>query len=122
MTIHRLSFGEITILKPNLAEVIVDNGVEMDLAMVEEYHDFLLTHLQHPFNLLINKRNQYTYSFDAQKHLGTLSQINSMAVVAYSSISEQSTYNLASFPRTKPWNLQIFEDRKTALQWLTSLE
>ncbi len=31
MTIHKLSFGEITKLSPNLAEVIIDDYVEMDL-------------------------------------------------------------------------------------------
>ena len=45
MSRHRLSFGEIIILKPNLAEVIVDDGIEMDLKMVEEYHEFLLNKL-----------------------------------------------------------------------------
>ena len=66
MSKYKLSFGEIIILKPNLAEVIVDNDVEMDLEMVGEYHEFLLSKLGHPFNLLINKVHQYTYTFEAQ--------------------------------------------------------
>jgi len=122
MTIHRLSFGEISILKPNLAEVIVDKNIEMNMEMVGEYHSFLLTHLEHPFNLLINKRNQYTYTFEAQQHIGTLSQINLMAVVAYNSITAMSTSCLIAIPRITPWNIQLFEERSAALDWLINLE
>jgi len=122
MTIHRLSFGEITILKPNLAEVIIDKDIEMDIEMVGEYHRFLLAHLEHPFNLLINKRNQYTYTFEAQQHIGTLSQINLMAVVAYNSITAMSTSCLIAIPRATPWNIQLFKEREPALDWLTSPE
>ena len=122
MSIHKLSFGEITILKPNLAEVIIDNDVVMDLEMVGEYHQFLLAHLEHPFNLLINKIHQYTYTFEAQQHLATLPQINSMAVVAYNSITENSTKCLFLIPRAIPWNIQVFKERKTALDWFASIE
>ena len=122
MSIHKLSFAEITILKPNLAEVIVNSYVEMDLAMVGEYHEFLLTHLEHPFNLLINKIHPYSYTFEAQQHLATLSQINSMAVVAYNSVTEKSTKCLFLIPRAIPWNIQVFKERKTALDWLVSIE
>ena len=122
MSIHKLSFGEITILKPNLAEVIIDSDVVMDLEMVGEYHQFLLTHLKHPFNLLINKIHQYTYTFEAQQHLAALPQINSMAVIAYNSVTEKSTKCLFLIPRTIPWNIQVFKERKTALDWLVSIE
>ena len=122
MSIHKLSFAEITILKPNLAEVIVDSYVEMDLTMVREYHDFLLTHLEHPFNLLINKIHPYSYTFEAQQHLATLSQINSMAVVAYNSFTEMSTNSLISIPKAIPWNIRLFKERKTALDWLEGLD
>ena len=122
MTIHKLSFGEITILKPNLAEVIIGSDVEMDLEMVSEYHEFLLTHLEHPFNLLINKIHQYSYTFEAQQHLGSLIEINLMAVVAYSTMTERSTNSLISIPRAMPWNIQIFKEREAALDWLENVE
>ena len=121
MTVHKLSFGEITLLKPDLAEVIIGSGVEMDLQMVNEYHEFLLTHLENPFNLLINKIHRYSYTFEAQQHLATLPEINLMAVVAYNSMTEKSTKSPISIPRAMPWNIQIFKERKTAFDWLESL-
>ena len=118
MSKHRLSFGEIILLKSNLAEVIVDDGVEMDLEMVKEYHEFLLDKLKHPFSLLINKVNKYTYTFEAQLQLATLTEINSMAVLAYDRVTERSTESLVSIPRSTPWNLKIFKKRTSALEWL----
>ena len=118
MSKYRLSFGEIILLKSNLAEVIVDDGVEMDLEMVKEYHEFLLDKLKHPFSLLINKVNKYTYTFEAQLKLATLTEISSMAVLAYDRITESSTKSLVSIPRATPWNLKIFRERTSALEWL----
>ncbi|MFV1985405.1 MAG: hypothetical protein ACC657_17790, partial [Thiohalomonadales bacterium] len=83
MDLHELPFAKIIILDDNIAEVMVNEGVTMDVEMVEQYHEFLLSHLRAPFSLLINKVNSYTYDFDAQNKLATLKEINAMAVVAY---------------------------------------
>jgi hypothetical protein len=120
MDLHELPFAKIIVLDEDLAEVLIDEGVEMNTAMVAAYHDFLLTHLQAPFSLLINKINAYTYDFEAQGSLATLEQINAMAVVTYNRISMISTEALASMPRSKEWNLRIFSDRDVALAWLRS--
>ena len=122
MSIAKLSFGKIIILKPNLAEVIIDSDVVIDLKMVGEYHEVLLANLEQPFNLLINKVHQYSYTFEAQHQIGTLEQINSMAVVAYNSVTESSTACLFLIPRDIPWNIKLFKDRKSALAWLASIE
>jgi len=91
----------------------------MTLAMVEQYHEFLLSSLVSPFYLLINKVNNYTYSFDAQVNLATLSEINAMAVVAYTRSTRISTeYLKSSVPRNTDWNLKICSDRDEALNWL----
>ena len=120
MDLHELPFAKIIVLDKDLAEVLIDDGVEMNTAMVAAYHDFLLAHLQAPFSLLINKINAYTYDFEAQGSLATLEQINAMAVVTYNRISMISTESLAAMPRSKEWNLRIFSDRDEALAWLRS--
>ena len=120
MDLYELPFAKIILLEKDLAEVLIDDGIEMNAAMVDTYHDFLLTHLQAPFSLLINKVNAYTYDFEAQENLATLEQINAMAVVTYNRISAISTESLASMPRSMAWNLKIFSDRSEALAWLKS--
>ena len=120
MDLYELPFAKIIILRDDIAEVMINDGVELDVNMVEQYHDFLLTHLQAPFSLLINKVNSYTYDFQAQAKLATLEEINAMAVVAYNRITEITTQTLASYPREIEWNLKIFSNRDDALAWLIS--
>lgn len=118
MDAHKLDFAQINIVRDDIAEVIINEGVEMTTLMVEQYHAFLLSHLKAPFSLLINKMNSYTYDFEAQKLLATLGEINAMAVVVYNHVSEVSTGSLAAFPRTTRWNIHIFYNKEEALDWL----
>ncbi len=118
MELHELPFAKIIILREDVAEVIINEGVQMDSAMVDRYHAFLLSHLRAPFSLLINKVNAYTYDFEAQKKLATLEEINVMAVVAYTRVTEIATETLASVPRAVEWKMKIFSDRDSALDWL----
>lgn len=118
MNLYELPFAKIIILKKNIAEVIIDEAVVMDSAMVDEYHNFLLTHLNAPFSLLINKVNSYTYDFSAQTTLANLEEINAMAVIAYNRITKITTESMASYPRSKQWNLKVFSNRGEALEWL----
>ena len=91
----------------------------MNLAMVSQFHEFLLAHLQSPFSLLINKVNAYSYDFDAQITIGNLTEIHAMAVVAYNQATQISTtYMLEAIPRPVAWNLRIYTDREVALNWL----
>lgn len=118
MNDHKLDFGRIIILQPDIAEVIINEGIEMDESMVDDYHDCLIKHLAAPFSLLVNKINSYTYTFDAQLKLATIPQIHSMAVVTYSHISKVATESLNNIPRHRPWNLCTFSSREQAITWL----
>jgi len=118
MDLHELSFAKIIIIHENLAEVIIDEGIEMNSIMVDQYHKFLLSHLQAPFSLLINKIHSYTYDFAAQLELATLKEIKAMAVIAYNRATKDTTETLASYPRSNAWNLKVFYDREEALAWL----
>ncbi len=118
MDIYELPYAKIIILQDNIAEVIINDEVKMDLEMVEHYHEFLLSHLRPPFSLLINKINSYTYDFDAQLKLATLKEINAMAVVAYDRITRITTETLASYPRSEKWHLKVFSNRDEAMNWL----
>jgi hypothetical protein len=119
---YELNFARINLIREDIAEVIVHNGIELNTEMVDEYHDFLVSHLKAPFSLLINKINSYTYDFSAQQKLATIEQIEAMAVVTYKRSAVITTRYLASQPRVKDWNLQIFSDRETALHWLKTVQ
>ncbi|MCA9954876.1 MAG: hypothetical protein H6657_24195 [Ardenticatenaceae bacterium] len=115
---YALSFGQIIKLQDNLVEVIVDENVEFNMTMIHEYHSWLLANLKAPFAMLINKIHPYTYTFDAQISIGNLPEIKAMAVLSYSKITEESTNVLISMPRSNKWNIQVFQTRDEALDWL----
>lgn len=118
MSIHRMSFGTVEVLEPDLAEIIIDDGVEMTLEMVNEYHQVLLSHMQAPFHMLINKKNAYTYTFEAQRVVGKLKEFGSIAVVTYSPVQRVSTDSLINVNRNQNWDIQMFEDKPSAMDWL----
>ena len=118
MNNKKLSFADINILREDIAEVIVHEGIEMDLAMVDEYHAYLQKHLQSPFSLLVNKKNAYTYSFEAQAKLATIDEINVMAIVTYNSSARLSTANLQKIFHQDEWNLKFFRNCEDAYDWL----
>lgn len=122
MQTYTLPFAQINILRDDIAEVIVNHGVEFDLELVRQYHEFLLSHLTAPFSLLINKINSYSYDFEAQQNIATLTEINVMAVVTYNEITHVTTETLASYPRKIDWELSFFTDREAALAWLLSMQ
>ena len=121
MTLRQLPFAKIILLRDDIAEVIINESVEMDLDMVDAYHSFLLANLKAPFSLLINKINPYSYTYEAQKKLGTLEEIKAMAVVAYRRSTKTSTEALAAMPRSLAWNLRIHSNREDALEWLIAI-
>ena len=118
MKSYKLSFGTIVLIKENLAEVIINDGVVMDEIMVDEYHDFLLTALARPFSLLINKKHSYTYTFYAQKTILNLKEVKAMAVLVYNRGGIMSTETLINLNESSNWNIKLFQFRDEAVNWL----
>jgi len=118
MNLHELPFAKIIIHQDDIAEVIVNNEIEITKKIVDEYHRFLLSHLQSPFSLLINKLNSYSYSFEGYQQLQTFKEITAIAVVVYNAVTAESTKLLASYPRDIPLQLEIFSNRDKAFNWL----
>ncbi|MGE5943315.1 MAG: hypothetical protein ACM31G_03140 [Flavobacteriales bacterium] len=120
MKSYRLPFATISIIENNLAEVVIDEGVIMDEVMVDIYHDFLLSNLSAPFSLLINKKNCYSYTFEAQKIICNLKEIHLMAVVITTNGALLSTQTLIKLNENNNWNIELFQERDLALEWIYS--
>ena len=121
MICYKLSFGTISLLSNNLAEIIADDGIVIDEAMVDGFHDFLLSNLDAPFLLLINKKNSYCYTFEAQKTIISLKEIKAIAVVLGTPGALMSTETLLDMNKNSHCNLQMFNLRDEALNWLENL-
>lgn len=120
MKSYKMSFGTMSVLDSSIAEIIVDEGTEMNEVMVDEYHDFLLSHLKAPFSIIINKKHSYSYTFKAQKSIASLKEIKAMAVVVGTSGGLMSTETLIDINKDSNWNIKLFRIRDEALAWLSS--
>ena len=120
MEVHNLSFVRCIILREDIAEIIVNEAVEVNLDMVDEVHEFLISNLKAPFSVLVNKINRYTYSFEAQLKVGSIKEINAQALLIHNKTTEVTTKYFAELPREIPWKYRVFSDRIEAFDWLIS--
>lgn len=118
MKLHQLSFGKIHVLNNDLAEVIVDEGIDINVGMVDEIHHALLSIFPQPFSLLINKTNSYSTQLDALIQFGTLKAINKIAVFAPTIMSKLSADFAAQIPSSATLHIEVFTSRELALTWL----
>lgn len=118
MNTYKMSFGKVVILQNNLAEIIVNDGIEFNEETVGELHDFILNNFKSPVGLLINKKHSYSYTFNAQKTIVHLDEIKSIAVLAKTSGAVMSTETLINVNGNIYRNIKLFQDRDAALVWL----
>lgn len=123
MKSYRLSFSEVIILKENLIEIIVDEGVVVNEVMVDEFHDFLLTNLKAPFRILISTKNSYSYTFRAQILIASLKEIEAIGVSIGNSGALMSFETMNFLNKNNRCNIQfqLFMTHIEALAWLQNL-
>lgn len=115
---HQLQLGHATILEPDIAEIVVDQGIILDIDMVYEYHDWIRANMPDPCFVLINKKNAFEYTFDAQIEIGTIKQIKAVAFFTPSDTAYHVTEMLAQLPRKLDWIYKVFYTHDEALYWL----
>lgn len=120
---HRLSFAYFNILADNLLEVTVDDGVEMSLEMIEECHQFIDKHFKGDFGMLVNKINQYTYTYEAALSIASYDNMKAVAFVYYTPKSKKSVAILKDIRAADEWNHKTFSGLELGWQqaftWLT---
>lgn len=118
MDTHEISCGRINSIRENMAEVIFNEGVELNAKYTEEVHDFLNSNFKAPISVLNNMVNRHSYSFYAQTMLWAIPEIKRVGFVAYNIISERSVKVFFVIPREKVLDAKIFNNRAEAIQWL----
>ncbi|WIO74346.1 hypothetical protein QP938_00135 [Porticoccaceae bacterium LTM1] len=116
-SVIKLSFGQVLLLGKSLAEVVIDEGVEVNKRMIHNLHLALATHLKAPFRVLLNKENSYSFSYEAQRAFGNMSQFQSIAMLAKTSSGELSA-KVKSQVSESCAEFGIFKSRSLALNWL----
>lgn len=115
---YRVSYGIIQVLQADITEVIVDNGVELTLEMHQEEGAFCRAHLSPHFGLLINRSNQYSYSFAAQQAIAGCRDAAAIAVVVYDDSGRRTVQLIRTFVGDNAPNIALFCGRDEALSWL----
>ena len=119
MEVQQISFAKVCVLRTGVAEITVDSGADINLEMVDEIHQFLLSLFSHSFSLLINKSNSYSTQLDALIQFGTLAAIDKIAIFAPNKLAKMSAEFSATIPSSAALNIEVFTERDDALDWLT---
>ncbi|MDP7593093.1 MAG: hypothetical protein QF552_10460 [Litorilituus sp.] len=119
---YKLSFCTVNRLSDQIAEVIVNSGIEISIEMVEELEVFFAEYFTQPFGVLINKVNHYYYAFEAKLVIGSHAHLKAIAVVNYSKEDQDFTDNFVKIRTVDQWNIQSFSGLdlgwQQAYEWL----
>ena len=120
---YRLSFCTINICADNIAEVIIDENIEVSIEMVEEHDEFLCSIFKGSFGVLVNKINTYSYAFEAQLVIGLINPMTAIASVNYSPHGTQSSQDILNKRTHDRLNIKTFIGTELAwhqaYDWLT---
>ena len=119
---YQLSFAKVNILSEHIAEVIVGQDVVISLEMSEEFDGFLTKIFSNNFALLINKINEYDFSFEAKLSVASHENLAAISVVTYDNQSKASVGKIAAIRQRDGWNLKVFDGLnlgwQEGLDWL----
>lgn len=123
---HTLSFGYLTLIAPNIFELIIDDNAIVTATMHAEYAEYIASH-QHkdePYSVLVNNINNYKSTDEANMLAGSNTNLSAVAVVIYSHLTTQvvSDFLATKEKNNDKVNLQIFSGlemgRGKAIRWL----
>ena len=115
MILEYLNFGTFTEIEPNIMEMIIDDGVELDRAKLTIVAAGLYEKFKKdPYAILANRQNVYFHtnsSMDVYANLKNLKCMANLIIDDDSHTEESSAKSLAGPART-------FQHRDEAISWL----
>lgn len=116
------SFGQIKILSTNIAEIIINEGIEISLEMVEEYDTLMAKNFNGNYAVLVNRINHYSYAYEALISVGSAQHLIAVAAIDYGEISDQRSREIKSVRQMDNLNIKEFSGlelgRASAINWL----
>lgn len=122
LDVINLGFGSLIPIQERMIEVIINEGVEFSSEMVSVYHQSLVKFGWDKFRLLINKKNSYTYSFQAQREIAALPNVLGSAVLIYSNHSRAAIESLVKIAIDIAHPIEVFDERELAINWLKTID
>lgn len=114
----KLPFGCLKCPADNIIELIIDEGVEINVDMTRALHVAIEQWADGPTGFVVHKLNSYSVSFDAQQIIGDLPGIAVSAVVAYNQFGEMSAQQVIAMSEMPEGTVAIFPTLENAVFWL----
>ncbi|MGB1261654.1 MAG: hypothetical protein ACPG52_01995 [Cognaticolwellia sp.] len=116
------SFGQINLISPNIAEIIINKDIEVTLELIDEYDALMAKHFSGNYAALVNRINSYSYSYEALLCVGSAQRLIATAIISYGVENEHQTTNLTSVRHMDNLNIKEFSGlelgRDSAIAWL----
>jgi hypothetical protein len=117
MLLDMLPFGEFREVEPQIIEVTIFEGVELDRHKIELILAGFNEKYHKPYAVLSNRINRYSHTHESMQAMADERQLRGMAVLVYSSISNVA----AGIHELYQDNVRVFHVREAALEWLRRL-
>ena len=111
-------YGEIYWLQTHLIEAVPRRGVELNAQHIEELYTYLTEASRGYCALLINRKNDYSLTFDAHTKVADHSGLIAIAYLTYSVSSAQVAEYTAKLAHYAQCPIKVFMNRESALTWL----
>ncbi len=116
------SFGQINLLTTNIAEVIINDKIEVTLEIVDEYDALMAKHFAINYAILVNRINSYSFSYEALLCVASAQNLKALALINYRAENAQQTQNLKTIRHMDNLNIKEFSGldlgRENAIKWL----
>jgi len=117
---YKLSFCEIEQLSDDIYEVTINEGAMIDESCAEEAKTFWHELRTEPYGLLVNNKNQFSYSFVGSQKIGEHSLERKTAILVDNSESKDRMSTVLDLKKMfgNVENKKVFQDRDEAIKWL----
>lgn len=117
---YKLSFCEIEQLSDNIFEVTINAGAVIDEKYSQEAEAFWRNLRVVPYGLLVNNKNEFSYSFMGAQKIGDHPLERKTAVLVDSEISKDQMVMVINLKKNvgNDVNRKVFQDRDEAIEWL----
>jgi hypothetical protein len=117
MGLEDLEFGTFREIGPNILEIIINKGVELDLAKIKKIEEGLLEKYKGPYSLLVNRMNSYSHTHESMEKVANLRNLAGIAILVYTDFARHA----ATVHKLYQDNVQVFDDREEAVTWVKNI-
>jgi len=111
---YRLDFGRFIHHANGVLEAIIDEGYEITESMIREYFDLVKQIEPKVTACLINRKNNYSYSFEANVMLSSADIVDYVAVINYGKLP----WPMKGMLMPENYELEFFNDYDAGMNWL----